>query len=76
MSPGSTGVTLRKDDGKKKLQQFMNNARKVGLLHQQLDTTCPLDRCWYCKPPVPCNALLASHLGNMPWLCDQSISAA
>ncbi|KAL0036647.1 hypothetical protein WJX79_003886 [Trebouxia sp. C0005] len=29
MSPGSTGTTLRKDDGKKKLQQFMHNARKV-----------------------------------------------
>ncbi|DBB10039.1 TPA: Protofilament ribbon protein [Trebouxia sp. C0006] len=29
MSPGTTGVTLRKDNGKKKLQQFMHNARKV-----------------------------------------------
>jgi len=29
MSPGSTGVGHKKDDGKKKLQQFMHNARKV-----------------------------------------------
>ena len=45
MSLVSTGVTLRKDDGKKKLQQFMHNARKVGLLQQQLDTTCALGCC-------------------------------
>ena len=48
MSPGTMTVTPKKDDGKKKLQQFMHNARKVCDLPQLLlpcDSTlgsCPL----------------------------------
>ena len=48
MSPGTMTVTPKKDDGKKKLQQFMHNARKVCDLPQLLlpcDPTlgsCPL----------------------------------
>ena len=31
-SPGATSLVPKKDDGKKKLQQFMHNARKVSHL--------------------------------------------
>ena len=34
MTPGATRVSPRKDDSKKKLQQFMHNARKVRSLHK------------------------------------------